>query len=184
MEVSASPILQGYNDYQVRLQVEKEYEQLVKTLLDQHLTITTMESCTGGLIASLITDVSGASEILKGAFVTYSNEAKIIQGVPINVINKYGVYSKETAVAMAHACKNAYHSDIGIGITGSIGRVDPANKDSVKGVIYYAIDTPKGVVTNRDTLPDIDRITGKYMIADSIARDILSSFLYSSLSDW
>ena len=61
--------------------VREEYRILTKSLISRKLTITTMESCTAGQIASLITDTEGSSEILKGAFVTYSNEAKIMMGV-------------------------------------------------------------------------------------------------------
>ena len=99
-----------------------------------------MESATSGQIASLITDTEGSSAVLKGAFVTYSNEAKIQQGVPREIIEKYTVYSEETAAAMARACLQAYSADIGIGVTGTMGNVDPANPGaSVPGQVYFAI---------------------------------------------
>lgn len=119
--------------------IREKYRKLTKMLIERNITITTMESITAGQIASLLTDTEGASAVLKGAYVTYSNEAKIMQGVPEKVIDRYGVYSKETARAMALACKKAYGADIGIGITGSTGNVDPANHDSVPGEVYYAI---------------------------------------------
>ena len=84
--------------------IRKNYRALTKCLIEKHLSITTMESATSGQIASLITDTVGASAILKGAFITYSNEAKIMQGVPAEIIDTYSVYSKETAEAMACAC--------------------------------------------------------------------------------
>ena len=100
-----------------------------------------MESATSGQIASLITDTEGSSAVLKGAFVTYCNEAKIMQGVPAEIIDKYTVYSKETAGAMAKACRKAYNANIGIGVTGTMGNVDPANPNvSVPGQVYFAID--------------------------------------------
>ena len=99
--------------------VRQKYERLTLALIARNLSVTTMESCTAGQIASLITDTEGASAILKGAFVTYSNEAKIRQGVPAEVIEKYGVYSAETAAAMAEACRRAFRADLGIGVTGS-----------------------------------------------------------------
>ena len=120
--------------------VRKAYEKLTKCLIDNKLTITTMESCTSGQIASLLTDTEGASAILKGAFITYSNEAKIMQGVPEETIETYGVYSEETAMAMAETCRKKYQADIGIGVTGTMGNVDPENDDSVPGEIYFAID--------------------------------------------
>ena len=63
-------------------QVRQKYEELTQRLIRKGITITTMESCTAGQIASLITDTEGSSAILKGAFVTYSNGAKILQGEP------------------------------------------------------------------------------------------------------
>ena len=119
--------------------VRKKYADLTKLLIRNGITITTMESCTAGQIASLITDTEGASEIMKGAFVTYSNEAKIRQGVPAEVIAQYGVYSAECAAAMAEACRRAYDADIGVGVTGSFRNADPENADSVPGEVYVAI---------------------------------------------
>ena len=119
--------------------VRRKYEILTKTLIGRKRTITTMESCTSGQVASLITDTEGSSEVLKGAFVTYSNEAKIMQGVPKEIIETCGVYSAETAEAMAVSCRAAYQADYGIGVTGSFGNIDPNNVDSVPGEVYFAI---------------------------------------------
>ena len=120
--------------------IHQAYNKLTKALIEKKLTITTMESCTSGQIASLITDTEGSSAILKGAFITYSNEAKIMQGVPAETIETYGVYSKETAMAMAKSCRDKLCADIGVGVTGTMGNIDPENNDSVPGEIYFAID--------------------------------------------
>lgn len=121
-------------------EIRNDYHQLTKLLIKKGLTITTMESATSGQIASLITDTEGSSAVLKGAFITYCNEAKVMQGVPAEVLDKYTVYSKETAEAMVRACVKAYDANIGIGVTGTMGNVDPANPDaSVPGQIYFAI---------------------------------------------
>lgn len=123
-------------------EIRANYEKLTKFLIDRHLTITTMESATAGQIASLITDTEGSSAVLKGAFVTYSNEAKILQGVPREIIEEHSVYSRETAAAMAMACLEAYQADVGIGVTGTMGNTDPANAEaSVPGQVYFAIAT-------------------------------------------
>ena len=104
--------------------LEEKYEVITKTLIRRELAITTMESCTAGMVASLLTDTEGSSAILKGAFVTYCNEAKIRQGVPEKVIAEYGVYSVETAEAMAEACRRAYcagcSADCKIGQTATV----------------------------------------------------------------
>lgn len=107
-------------------EIRAHYRALTLWLIEQKLTITTMESATAGQIASLITDTEGSSAVLKGAFVTYCNEAKIQQGVPADVIDTYTVYSKETAAAMAEVCRESYQADIGVGVTGTMGNIDPA----------------------------------------------------------
>lgn len=126
-----------YNEKDIR----DDYRRLTKALIEKKHTITTMESATSGQIASLITDTEGASAVLKGAFITYSNEAKVMQGVSGEIIDKYTVYSRETARAMAQACREKYGADIGIGVTGTMGNVDPSNGyASVPGQVYFAID--------------------------------------------
>lgn len=121
--------------------IRQSYSELTRLLIEKKLSITTMESATSGQIASLITDTEGASAILKGALVTYSNSAKVQMGVPAEVLEKYSVYSKETALAMAAACKRTFGADIGIGVTGTMGNIDPANPESsVPGRVYFAID--------------------------------------------
>ena len=150
--------------------VRKKYEDLTKYLIEEGITITTMESCTSGQIASLITDSQGASAVLKGAFVTYSNEAKIAQGVPSETIEKYGVYSAETAAAMAAACRDTMNADIGIGVTGSFGNVDPNNSDSTPGEVYFAIADENGVRPYHCTVPEQPtRLSYKLYMSEVIA---------------
>ncbi|MCR4869264.1 MAG: CinA family protein [Lachnospiraceae bacterium] len=119
--------------------VEQKYETLTKALITNHITISTMESCTSGSIASLITDTEGASAVFEGSFVTYSNQAKIMCGVPSSIIDTYGVYSSQTAEAMALCALIAFQTDVAVGVTGSFGNIDPANEDSVPGHVYYSI---------------------------------------------
>ena len=154
-------------------QIQKQYATLTKTLILKQFSITTMESCTAGLIASLITDTEGSSAILRGAYITYSNQAKIKAGVDPEVIEKYGVYSIETAMAMASACRKAFDADIGIGVTGSMGNTDPANGDSVPGEIYFAIDF-KGAVKSHHIkiLPQESRFDYKLAVAAAVAKEL------------
>ena len=95
-------------------------EDIVHYLIKNHISISTMESCTGGLLASLITDIPDASTILKFSAVTYSTEYKIKMGVPKEVIDKYTVYSKEVSIEMAKAISLFAGSDLGVGITGRL----------------------------------------------------------------
>lgn len=134
--------------------IREQYQKITRLLIRQKRTITTMESATSGQIASLLTDTEGASAILKGAFVTYSNEAKIMQGVPKEVIDRYSVYSVQTAEAMALACKKAYQADIGIGITGTMGNVDPENEAfSTPGTVYFSVAAEEGMFTEKVEIP-------------------------------
>lgn len=105
-------------------------ESIVKFLIDNKLTIATMESCTGGLLASLITDVPDSSSILKFSAITYSTEFKIKMGVNKDIIDEYSVYSKETAKEMAYNIAKFSNSDLGVGITGRL----TSNLNEPKGV--------------------------------------------------
>ena len=155
--------------------IRENYRKLTRLLIAKELTITTMESATSGQIASLITDTEGSSAVLKGAFVTYCNEAKIMKGVPAEIIDKYTVYSKETAGAMAKACRKAYNANIGIGVTGTMGNVDPANPDvSVPGQVYFAIDIDGNVQAYYVELPpQSSRLAYKLAVAEEIYEEFV-----------
>ena len=111
---------------------------VVNKLVQLGWVIGTMESCTGGLIASLLTDIEGSSRVLHGCRVTYSNEEKIRAGVPLKIIDNHGVYSSECAIEMALAMASLPNNNIGLGVTGTLGNVDPNNKDSTPGKVYYS----------------------------------------------
>ena len=114
-------------------------EKLVNLLKSKNKTISLMESCTGGLFASEITNINGASDIFKVGLVTYSNEYKQYFGVSERIIKEYTVYSNEVSREMAKACSNIVKSDIGVGITGMLGIVDPANPVKEVNSIYTTI---------------------------------------------
>lgn len=100
--------------------MESLSEKIVKFLKENNKTISFMESCTGGYLANEITNVSGASNVLKVSLVTYSNEYKIKFGVTKKTIEKYTVYSKETAKEMAKNVSDFADSNYGIGVTGEL----------------------------------------------------------------
>ena len=161
----------NYNEQEIR----NDYKKLTLKLIEKGLMITTMESATSGQIASLITDTEGSSAIMKGAFVTYSNEAKIQQGVPKEIIETYTVYSKETARAMAEACRKAYAANIGIGVTGTMGNVDPKNSEaSVPGQVYFAISF-NGEVRDyyRELVPQETRLAYKLAVAKEVVDELV-----------
>lgn len=166
--------MEKYNEKEIR----EAYKKLTETLIEKGMTITTMESCTSGQIASLITDTEGSSAVMKGAFVTYSNEAKIMQGVPEWVIEDYSVYSGETAYEMAKACKNAYNADIGIGVTGTMGNIDPKNASaSVPGEVYFAIAIGDQIKAYYEEIkPQESRLMYKLAVAYEIYKELIKCF--------
>ena len=120
---------------------EDTFQEAVARLLDSHgLSIAVMESCTGGLLASTITDVPGASRFFRGGLVTYTAEAKIHYGVDPDVIESHGVVSNETASAMAAAVRKQFDADIGVGITGVAGP-EPHGGQPV-GAVCLGVETP------------------------------------------
>ena len=111
----------------------------VRTLREKRKTLSVMESCTGGLVSSLLTDIEGASEVFPCGLVTYSNAAKTASGVDAAVLEKDGVYSAACAEAMARAVQKQFGTDYAVGITGTLGRIDPANADSTPGEVFFCI---------------------------------------------
>jgi len=110
-------------------------------LLQEHgLTLALMESCTGGLLASQITDVPGSSAYFKGGLVTYTAEAKQQYGVPASVLEEHGLVSEATARAMAAAVRAELGADVGVGVTGVAGP-DPHGGKPV-GTIEIGIEAP------------------------------------------
>ncbi len=114
-------------------------EKLIHELTEKKLTISFMESASGGGLVNAVTNVEGASEVLEFSAVTYSNEFKIEMGVPQDVILKYTVYSMETAREMARSIKEFSHSSIGVGVTGKLNRVDKYNLYGDDHVVFVAV---------------------------------------------
>lgn len=108
-------------------------------LIKNSLTISTAESCTGGLLAGKMVDFAGASEIFKSGFVTYSNEAKVKNlGVNPQTLDKYGAVSSQTAEEMAAGAANAAGSRIGISTTGIAGPTGGSDEKPV-GLVYVGL---------------------------------------------
>ena len=117
---------------------------LINALKEAGLTVSTAESCTGGLIAKRITDVSGASEVYMGSCVTYANEAKVkLVGVSEETLKKHGAVSEETAKEMARGVRLALETDIGIATTGIAGPGGGTPEKPV-GTIYVGISSRLG----------------------------------------
>jgi nicotinamide-nucleotide amidase len=114
-------------------------KKIVKILKKKKLKISFAESCTGGMLASQITSISGASEVFKLGMVTYSNQAKIdILHVPKEILKKYGAVSKECCEIMAKNIQKKGKSHIGISITGVAGPKGGTLKKPI-GLVYVGI---------------------------------------------
>ncbi len=112
-----------------------------KLLTEKGASLAVMESCTGGLLATTITDIYGASTYFKGGLVAYSNEAKVVYGIDARLITDYGAVSAEIAQAMAETARLCLGADIGIGVTGVAGPNEIEGKPA--GVVYIGVDDGK-----------------------------------------
>ena len=151
-------------------------ELVVKKLIENNETISSMESCTAGYFATTLTNVEGSSSVLKYSAITYSNEFKVKMGVPQEVIDKYTVYSMETSVSMAEEISKYSSSTYGVGITGQIGRLDPANNTGNLNEIFVTVYNTK---TNEYHSFEIhthskDRLECKKEIVDKILDELLT----------
>ena len=114
-------------------------DEVVKILTAKHKTIATMESCTGGGLVNAITNIEGASEVLKFSAITYSYEYKIRMGVSSKILKKYSVYSIETAMEMSTNIAKFANADYGIGITGKLNKIDKNNLIGSDNQVFVSI---------------------------------------------
>lgn len=120
-------------------------EAVVKLLMEKELDITTIESCTGGKIASKIVNVSGSSRVFEKGYVTYSDNAKVeMVDVDRNIIDTYGVVSAETAVEMAVSGAKKAGTKVAVSVTGVAGP-DGGTEETPVGTVYI------GCVVNNET---------------------------------
>lgn len=129
-------------------------EQRAATLLDRcrsrGVKIATAESCTGGMVAALLTSLAGSSDVFDCGFVTYSNEAKIgMLGVSPDTISEFGAVSRECALAMAHGAILKSGATLAVSITGIAG---PAGGSAAKpvGLVHFACARRNGTTLHRE----------------------------------
>src|SRR5215218_2072987 len=126
-------------------ELDRKAEQAVRRLCDKELTVATAESCTGGLLASLLTDIEGCGHGFDRGFVTYSNEAKQeLLGLPAGLIDHNDAVSAEVAKAMAEGALSRCKADIALSVTGFAG---PSGAGCEQGLVFMA-STRRG----RDTI--------------------------------
>ena len=138
-------------------------EKAVSSLIKSGTTLAVAESCTGGWLSKILTDVSGVSAIYKGGICSYSNEIKEkLLGVKHETLSTFGAVSEQTAQQMAEGVSKAMGTDVGIGITGIAG---PGSDNTSKpvGLIYVAISYGNQTIVKelRNTFTDNIRINNR-----------------------
>ncbi len=141
-------------------------KEIIEILTKRKETISTMESCTGGMVANEITNIPGASEVFQLGIVSYSNHMKEKYGIDSKIIDQYTVYSMEVAKEMARLATVNGESDYGVGITGTLNRQDPNNPTDKMNMVYFAIYDQKKDTYIEQTMSvsSFDRVENKKMI--------------------
>jgi nicotinamide-nucleotide amidase len=117
--------------------LDDQAERLMRRLCDQELTVATAESCTGGMLAALLTDIEGAGHGFDRGFVTYTKEAKAeLLGIEPSLLDHNEAVSEVVARAMAEGALKRSHADIALGITGFAGPAGPENEE---GLVHIAL---------------------------------------------
>ena len=120
-------------------------EEIYRLLGERGLTLSIAESCTGGLLSHMVTNVPGSSTYFKGSVVSYSKEVKVGLLRIGHVIDRYGQVSRQTAEAMALAVRQLMESDIGLSTTGVVG---PERLEGMPvGLVYMSVSSEKGIST-------------------------------------
>ena len=128
--------------------LDEQAERLMRKLCDRELTIATAESCTGGMLAALLTDIEGAGHAFDRGFVTYSKQSKTeLLGIEPELLERNEAVSEAVARAMAEGALKRSHADIAIGITGFAG---PAGDGCEEGLVHMALARRSGRTVHRE----------------------------------
>jgi nicotinamide-nucleotide amidase len=131
-------------------QLIKSAERILSLCRAGGFTIVTAESCTGGLVAATLTEISGSSDVFERGFVTYSNAAKeAMLGVPATILERYGAVSQETAEAMAAGALAHSPAHFAVAITGIAGPTG-GSKDKPVGLVHFAAAARDGRRVHRE----------------------------------
>ena len=128
--------------------LDEQAERLMHRLCDQGLTIATAESCTGGMLAALLTDIEGAGHGFERGFVTYTKEAKTeLLGIDRDLLERNDAVSRVVAQAMAEGALERSKADVAIGVTGFAG---PAGEGCEEGLVHIALARRGGRTEHRE----------------------------------
>ena len=153
--------------------VLKNIEKTIKQLQEKKLTVSTAESCTGGMLSSYFTSIDGSSKIFMLGFITYSNKSKInVLKVPRNIIKKYGSVSKECCASMVKNLKKIAKTNIAISITGIAGPSGGSNNKPV-GLVYIGIIFKNKIIIKKNIFNEnATRLTIQKKTCDTVFRII------------
>ena len=147
---------------------------VVNKLMKKKLSISSAESCTGGLIGHRITQISGSSVVYKGGVVAYSNQAKLNQlHVRKETLDKYGAVSEQVASEMASQVKNIFGSDIGVSVTGIAGP-GGGTKEKPVGLVYVGVSNSNEVTTKQFNFHS-DRESNKVRTSQAVLNLIMQN---------
>ncbi len=128
--------------------LDKQAERLMRKICDCELTIATAESCTGGMLAALLTDIEGAGHGFDRGFVTYTMEAnRDLLGIDPEILDRNEAVSEAVARAMAEGALQRSGADIAVGVTGFAG---PAGDDCEEGLVHFALARREGPTIHRE----------------------------------
>lgn len=153
--------------------MDASHEMRISIMLNKkRLALATAESCTGGLVASRITDVSGSSAYFLGGIVAYSYEAKAsLLGVSWDTLNTKGAVSRETVIEMAQGARRVFNADIAVSVSGIAGP-GGGTPDKPVGTVWVGLATPSGEEA-RHFVWDGDRILNKQLSSEAALQFIL-----------
>ena len=155
--------------------MKRQSLKIIKLLSIKNLTISFAESCTGGLLASTITSISGSSKIFNMGLVTYSNSAKIkLLKVPKKTISKYGAVSYETCLSMVKNLSKISKSDISVSVTGIAGPNGGTKKKPV-GLVYIGLKIGKKITVRKNLFKSKKRISIQNNTVKQALKMILNS---------
>jgi len=128
--------------------LDEQAERLMHRLCDRNLTVATAESCTGGMLAALLTDIEGAGHGFERGFVTYTKESKAeLLGIEPTLLDDNDAVSEVVARAMAEGALKRSKADLAVGITGFAG---PAGPDKEEGLVHIALARRNGRTVHRE----------------------------------
>ena len=136
-------------------------------------SVVAAESCTGGIVAKRLTDLAGASDVVKGGVVSYANAVKTAAlGVPESMLAEHGAVSEPVALAMARGARERLGADVAVATTGIAGP-GGGSVDKPVGTVWFAVSTPNVTMAVHKKLPDFGRDRVREMAGATALRILL-----------